>query len=65
MIYLQKGAIYHCKKYIFGAQEVVCFNGNYSICNLNKSESPQTGASHPYLDKIYALMLDNQSFICC
>ncbi len=31
----------------------------------NKLESPQTGASQPYLDKIYAFMQDNQQFICC
>ncbi len=41
-----------------------CFNGNYSIGTLNKTEGPQAGASHSYLDKIYALMCDNQPFIC-
>ncbi len=64
---MQKSAKIHCKKYkIFGAQDVFfCFNGNYSICMLNKSESAHTGVPHSYLDQIYTLMWDDQQFICC
>ncbi len=63
MIDLQKSAKNHCEKFnILGAQDIFfCFNGNYSM--YMHFQSP-TGACHPYLDKIYALMWDNQ-FICC
>ncbi len=43
----------------------ICRKVNYSLCTLKKSESPQTGASYSYLDKMYAVILDNEPFICC
>ncbi len=65
MIYLQKSAKNHCKKYnIFGKKDVFWFNSAYSNCALNKSESPHTGASHPYLEKMYTPMWYNQQFYC-
>ncbi len=65
MIYLQKSTNNYCKKYcIFGRQDFFCINVIYSICNLNRSESHQTEASHSDLDIMNAPMWDNEQFIC-
>ncbi len=36
---------------MFGAQDAFCYNNHYSICTLNKSEIPQTRASHSFFDQ--------------